>query len=144
MNLLSILSCCLLLFFAVQGDLPELYAWEVGFSVSSDEVRVTVDPTWIVWTDLRLTNDALGETFGNVSLIKKSLRGTTIGDCVQIYELNHIRQYYALGWWSYPLSLFIPIESHRIAEMWLPPSSWIDQWHFASITINQYTGADSV
>ena len=136
--LLSVLATALLAFFIFQGGDVELHSWKVGFFPSFNEVKVTFDPVWVVWVDSPYINTTLGTTLGNVSVIKESLRGTPRGDCVLAYELNHARQHYALGWWSYPLSLFIPIESHRMAEMWLPPPSWVDLWHFLSISVSLF------
>lgn len=133
--LLSILATALLAFLVFQGSNVELHSLEIGFSAMSSEARIMVDPVWVVWADSPLVNTVLGTTFGNVSIVKKSLCGTVKGRCVQAYELNHIYQYYALGWWIYPFSLFTPIEASLSSEIWLPPPFWIDQWRFLSLKI---------
>lgn len=142
--LLSILSVCVLLFFGLQGDV-ELYSWEVGVSVSHDEVRVMVDPVWVVWSDKLACN---GFAFGNVIGAYAPFRDTWREPVLLDHEYRHVRQLRALSLWAYPLSFFLNIEggSHTLpgwdglamcnSRMWLPPPSWIDQWRFLSVTLH--------
>jgi len=145
--LLSILSVAFLAFFALQGGDVQLHSIEMGFSADSQGVTVTIDPAFVVWSDIPLVRHAMGETFGNVSAVQRCWRGTIDGDYVRNYEVNHIKQYYALSWMIYPFSLFGDIESPRTVianfndptqpnrTMWLPPDSWINQWSFISFSV---------
>jgi len=148
--LLSILSLAVLLFFGLQGDV-ELYSWEVGISVCSDEVRVTVDPTWVAWTDASIVQyqGHSGVCVGNVVALPIEFRDTQLGDLLLWHETNHVLQNRAFGLLALPLSLFLNIEGrpfydegsagdlswlqHCNNSMWLPPPFWIDQWHFISL-----------
>jgi len=145
--LLSILSVGFLLFFALQGGDVTLHSIEVGIVTTPDGVRITIDPAFIVWTDVPLFHNTEGETFGNVSALQRQIRYSPDAEYVRNYEVNHIKQYYGLGWMIYPFSLFGDIESPRevIANfndptqpnrtMWLPPDSWINQWSFISFSV---------
>lgn len=135
-GLLSILSLCVLVFFGIQGDV-ELYSLELGFSATSDEVRVTVDPVWIVYLDFDDIgwHSWSGATFGNVMLLRDYYQ--THSGSIFAYEFNHVRQYRALNWLIYPAQLILPIEAPdlcTVADEWLPPSWWISQWRFLSVS----------
>ena len=144
--LLSILSVGFLLFFALQGGDVQLHSIEVGIVTTPDGVRITIDPAFLVYAD-RMYPPCSGETFGNVAVVWSSLRGTEQEEWVKRFELNHIIQYRALGWWSYPAKFVIPIdpmhyqlqhwddpsEADRI--MWLPPDGFVDMWHFVSFSV---------
>lgn len=145
--LLSILSVGFLLFFAFQGGDVQLHSIEVGFSADSQGVTVTVDPEWLVWADRLYPASWLGETFGNVSVVQSKYRGTKAGAWITEFELNHIKQYRALGWWNYPLGFILPIdpqptiihwydpfEPDRIE--WLPPAQFFQSWHFLTLSSN--------
>ena len=149
--LMSILSVGFLLFFALQGGDVSLHSIEVGFSADSESVTITVDPAFLVWSD-QMYPVCWGETFGNVAVVWKPLRGTMQGDWVKRFELNHIAQYRALGWWIMPASFILPIdprdynpqhwddltEADRVE--WLPPDGWPTAWHFLSFN-HGLTGA---
>ena len=146
--LLSILSCAFLLFFALQGGDVHLHSIEVGFSADSQRATVTIDPAFVVWTDVMVYPDSWGETFGNVSAVRRYMRGTIYGEWIKRFELNHIKQYRALGWWQYPAKLIVsidplyyrpqhwddPSEADRVE--WLPPDGWCDLWHFISFSVH--------
>ena len=144
--LMSILSVGFLLFFALQGGDVELHSIEVGFSADSESMTITIDPAFLVWSDHLYPSSWLGETFGNVAVVRRDLHDTQAGDWIKRFELNHIIQYRALGWWSYPAGLFFPVdpqpelihwndpsETDRIE--WLPRSAWPNLWHFISLKI---------
>ena len=144
--LLSILSVAFLAFFALQGGDVQLYSIELGFSADSQGVTVTIDPAFAVWADRLYPNTWLGETFGNVAVVKSVYRDTQAGEWIKRFELNHIIQYRALGWFSYPLGLVLPIDpspmivhwddpSQADRIEWLPPDGWTDIWHFISLNI---------
>ena len=135
--LLSILSLAVLLFFSFQGDV-ELYSLEVGFSVTPDEIKVTVDPAWVVYMDFDDIGwySWSGATFGNVMLIRNYYR--THDGNIFIYEFNHVKQFQALSWLLYPAQHVIPIEAPdfcTVDDQWLPPSWWILQWHFITLCL---------
>jgi len=148
-GLLSIISLCVLLFFGFQGDV-ELYGWEVGFSVSSSEVKVVINPAWVVWTKASIIQyqGHSGMCIGNVVAVPAEFRGTHLGSLLVWHETNHVLQNQALGLLTLPLSLFLNIEGrpfynegdaadltwlqHCNNSMWLPPDWWINQWHFFS------------
>ena len=139
--LLSICSLIVLLFFGFQGDV-ELYSLEIGFNVTADEVKMTVDPVWVVWgNEIRNLTKHCGFALGNVIGIEKSDRDTVYGRYILAEEINHVQQFRALGLSVYLAQAFLPIENPtRITRwnhpeecnklMWLPPSWWISQWHF--------------
>lgn len=140
-GLLSILSLCALLFFGLQGDI-DLYSWEVGIDISHDEVRVMVDPVWIAWANPRMYTGYSGLALGNVAIIEKTDRDTLWGDYTLVEEINHIKQFYALGLFVWPMRFLINIEPPKDVAadwndpdqlnriMWLPPPSWVNRWHF--------------
>lgn len=145
-SLLSVLSVAFLLFFTLQGGTPYIYSWEVGISASEDTIRITVDPAFVVWGNPTQWTQHCGVAFGNVMVLEKSDRNTIYGEYLLNFEGNHIRQFYALGWWVYPASLFLPIDpippstnwnnSAQGNEIeWLPPSWWNNYWNFITITI---------
>jgi len=145
-SLLSILSVCVLLLFGLQGDV-ELYSWEVGCSVSLNEVRVTVDPVFAVWAPQSLIHTIGYNAFayGNAIVLNAQQQGSSHGDWSLAHESNHIEQFYALGWFMWPARFFVNIEppksitpdwndlSQPDRTMWLPPDWWVDQWHFVTI-----------
>jgi len=145
--LLSILSVGFLLFFALQGGDVHLHSIEVGFSADNRGTTVTVDPAFLVYAD-RMYPSCAGETFGNVAVVHSPLRGTEQEEWVKQFELNHIIQYRALGWWSYPAKFFVPIDpmnyqpqhwddpSEADRVEWLPPDGWCDLWHFISFSVH--------
>jgi len=144
--LLSILSVGFLLFFALQGGDVTLHSLELGVVTTPDGVRITIDPAFLVYAD-QMYPVCAGETFGNVAVIHSPLRGTRYEEWVKRFELNHIIQYRALGWWSYPAMLILPIDPHAYQPqhwddpteadgiMWLPPDWWRDQWHWLTINV---------
>lgn len=146
--LLSLLSVIVLGFFIFQGGDIELYSLELGFSATPDGVRMTIDPAWVVWSDTMYRQDDLGESFGNVAVIKRSIRNTVYGEWVKRFEINHIIQHRALGWWHYAAKLVMPLdpmyyqpkhwddptEADRVE--WLPPDDWVDVWHFLSFSVH--------
>ena len=145
---MSILSVALLAFFLVQGGDVSLHSIEVGFSVDSQGATVTIDPAFFVWADQIYPTSACGVTFGNVAVALSNLRNTIYGPWVQRFELNHIIQYRALGWWQYPAKLFVPIDPHSYQPQhwdnpfeadkveWLPPSQFPRLWHFISFSVD--------
>lgn len=145
--LMSILSVAVLAFFLVTGGTAELHSIEFGFSADSEGVTLTVDPAFVVWSDVPLFSDARGETFGNTSILQRSIESSIYANYVRHYEVNHIKQYYALGWMIYPLSLFLNIEDYQTTTpnwndpsqadsfMWIPSSSFYHQWHFLSLSV---------
>ena len=143
--LLSILSVAFLLFFALQGGQVELYSLDIGFSADSERFAMTIDPAFVVWSNRLYPNNWLGETFGCVSIVKSRYPGTEVGTWIKRFEVNHIRQNYALGWWQYPAGYFLPIDPQpRKANWsdpsepdrleWLPSLSWINLWSFFKIS----------
>lgn len=150
LGLLSILATALLAFFIFQGGDVELYSWEVGFSVSSDEVRVTIDPVFAIWIPQSLLRTIGYNAFayGNIMVLNKQQRGTSHGDWSLAHESNHIEQCFALGWFMWPARFFIDVEPPKTITpnwsdllqpdrtMWLPPPFWVDQWHFFSFLVD--------
>lgn len=144
--LMSILSIAFLAFFLIIGGTPEIHSIEVGFLADLQGITITIDPTIVVWSDLIYPATWLGETFGNVSVINRKYKGTQVGRYIERFELNHIKQFRALGWFSYPAGLILPIDPvldvvhwSDITEPdkveWLPPAGWPDAWHFLTVTL---------
>ena len=148
-GLLSILSVAFLLFFAFQGGQVELHSLDIGFSADSRGVTFTIDPAFVVWcpsASMREIRHIAG-TFGNTILMDKHLRHSIYCKYILEHESNHVRQFYALGWFFFPAKYIVNIEPRSYAHinwsdptepdrtMWLPPEGWIDQWHFLSITV---------
>lgn len=149
--LLSILSLCLLAFFGLQGDV-DLDSWEIGASITRDEVRLTVDPVFVILTDSPSCSwsEYYGLAFGNIVLMPQKTYGEDplLDAYVLAHELNHVKQYRALGWWLYLAEYLIDIEppkgtitdwndsSQRDRTMWLPPIGWVNQWHFVRLSVN--------
>ena len=145
--LLSVLATGFLLFFALQGGDVELHSIEVGINVTSESITVTCDPAFLIYADRLYPRTWLGETFGNVAVVWAPLKDTVKGEWIKRFEVNHIIQYRALGWWNYPAGLFLPIdpmyyqpqhwddpsEANRVE--WLPPDGWVDIWRFISFNI---------
>jgi len=144
--LLSIFSVCVLLFFGLQGDV-EFYSWELGFSFSPNEIRLTVDPVWVVWTDSPVMRDleTAAFSFGNCIVVSETYPYREKTPAILRYEHRHIRQFQALGLGIYPASLILnvrgePYYSQGIdvlescyRAMWLPPASWPAFWHFLTV-----------
>jgi len=143
--LLSILSVAFLLFFALQGGDVELHSLEMGINVTSESITVTCDPAFLIWSDRLYPATWLGETFGNVAVVQSAYKGTQAGEWIKQFELNHIVQYRALGWWNYPLGFVLPIDpspwivhwddpSQADRIEWLPPDGWVDMWRWLTIS----------
>ena len=147
--LLSILSVAFLLFFALQGGQVELYSLDVGFSADSEHATMTIDPTLIVWWNSDAWPGFAGMTYGNVVILASYLKEPEWSiqkKWIEQFELNHVMQFHALGWWVYPALYVLPIDPKpRHADMndfnqpdrieWLPPEDWLGQWRFIDITI---------
>ena len=146
-GLLSILSVAFLLFFVFQGSQVELHSLDIGFSIDRERATITIDPAFVVWGNPLKWSGHTAFTMGNVMVVQSGLRDTLYGDYLLNFEGNHIKQFYALGWWVYLAQFFIPIDPcpaitdwndiqqpNRIE--WLPPSWWVNQWHFLSISMN--------
>ena len=147
--LMSILSVAFLAFFLVQGGDVELHSIEVGFSVDSQGITVTVDPAFLVWADQLYPSFVGGETFGNVAAVHRGYRDAATGLWIKQFELNHIIQYRALSWWICPATLVLPIDPYSYNPQhwddpseadrieWLPPDGWVNQWAFISFTLKR-------
>jgi len=146
--LMSILSVAFLAFFLVQGGDVSLHSIEVGFSANSQGTTVTIDPAFFVWADRLYPAFAAGETFGNVAVFHRRNQGTYMGPWIKRFELNHIIQYRALGWWCYPAKYVMPIDPYNYNPQhwddpseadrveWLPPDGWNDIWHFVTLSVD--------
>lgn len=150
--LLSILSVGLFLFFALQGGDVELYSWEVEFSLSPDEVRMTIDPAFAVWVPQSIVHSIGCNAFtcGNVMVLDRRRHNNRHGTYLLACEGNHIEQFRALGLFAWPAQFFINIEPSKDIvtnwsdpcqcdrTMWLPPDWWIDQWHFITVSFTSF------
>lgn len=147
--LLSIVSLAVLMVFGSMGDV-ELYSLEVGFSATSEEVNITIDPVFAIWVPRSIVYgigcNALA--YGNVIVLDEERRGTIVGDYLLEHESNHIEQTRALGLFTWAAQYLIDIEppkstiidrtdlSQPDRTMWLPPSWWISQWSFISLSFH--------
>jgi len=84
--------------------------WSVDLSPWSASVHL--DPVFLVWDE---TNSIPGSgcSIGPVIILEERWRGTDREAYVMHHELNHVRQWYALGWTFYPAKWFdvLPIEA---------------------------------
>ena len=147
--LLSILSLSILLFFGLQGNV-EIYSLELRVSISSSEAQVMIDPTFAIWVPQSVVYSigCNAFAFGNIMVLDEQGRGNNRGDYLLAHESNHIEQHRALGLFAWPARFFIDIEPPKDMEtnwddpgqcdrtMWLPPSWWVSQWHFLSISLS--------
>lgn len=154
--LLSILSIgyllCVLLLFGFQSDV-ELYSWEIEVSVSPDEIRVMVDPVFVVWSkcnmpfSLWIMRGKHALALGNVIVMREAERDEPLINFGLQHEYNHVLQQRVLGFLT-PLGyLFLNMEGEpyystapdiekNSAAMWKPPLLWVDQWHFLAVCID--------
>ena len=67
---------------------------------------------FVVWSQRELPVDhAMGMTIGNTVLMRGNLEGTVEGEYILHHELNHVRQFQALGWLFYPARMVFPLET---------------------------------
>ena len=120
----------------------ETVSCEVSAELTPYSLELHVDPIFLVWGDAPCS----AMTFANVIVMDESLRGGKEEAYILHHELNHVRQYQALGALWYPASLVLPMESwpgksvqwDRPAQndevMWLPPA-WLHTWHFFTLSV---------
>jgi len=158
-SLLSGLSCLLLLFFAFQGEAPELYSVEIGCEVSDEAINITIDPIFLVWTHCATDLSYLAMkgkhafALGNVIACRNRHRDDQLIDLALQHEATHIAQQRALGIFC-PLGYLcglnmegepyysMPCPDNNRAmvlekcvwAMWAPPAKWHNQWSFIALT----------
>ncbi|MFA5054467.1 MAG: hypothetical protein WC565_10430 [Parcubacteria group bacterium] len=135
-SFLTIISAALGFLALLSGGQAELHSIEVGWSVSAEKTIVTIDPVFVITTDLR---GAYGYCVGDVIFIDRQVKTFGVEDerRVLLHELRHVRQFRALGVFVYPAQLILPIEpihvnwsdpSVELSEMWFLqrplPKSW--------------------
>jgi len=116
---------------------------EVAMEVSVIGIEWHIDPVFLVWTEA----PASAAQFCNLIIMDKRLKGSPKEKYIFHHELNHVRQFQALGAWAWPAGLLLPMEappnpnpSWDVPEnddslMWLPPAWLPRQWHFLSVGI---------
>lgn len=131
-SLLSVLSLALLLCAAPIGEV-QVHEIAVGFEWSDGQIQVFVDPVFLVTTvSWPWAGCALGCTA--VVRVPPASRGWPGHDEVRLHELTHVRQFQALGSWSYPASLLVDWEG-LLGAQWTPPSDWPFAWHFLTVSL---------
>ena len=144
--LLSIVSVCVLLLFGSLGS-TDLYSIELGFSATSEDVRITIDPVFAIWVPQSIVYGIGCNAFAyaNVMVLDETSRETQFGRYLLEHESNHIEQIRALGLLTWPAQFFIDIEPPKNVAtdradltqpdrtMWLPPLPWVSQYHFITL-----------
>lgn len=143
-GVIALVSLAMALFYGPM----EIVECVVGFDITPVSVAVTVDPVFLVWTD---SISAAGMSMGSTIVMSEKWRGDPL---VYEHEMNHIRQWQALGWMSIPARVFgiVPIEPYGTeryptvnsvwadmdganAYMWQPEDGSPQRYHFLSIGI---------
>ena len=144
-GLMSIISLAILVALGFIGDV-EMQSIDVSFSLTRNELNVSVDPVWIIWVPDGKINNANAFAWGNVMVIEDWARGNLYGDYLVAHEGAHIKQFHALGWWVFPAQFALPIEHPRLImqdwgdpsqpakTMWAPKFGWEPLWKFISIS----------
>jgi hypothetical protein len=126
----------------VGGDKIEVREWHLRYSATPYSVAVHLDPVFVVWSD---KTPGSAWTFFNTICLNERIRGTELEPYILRHELNHVRQFQALGVGVYPASLFLPVEwwpqqadwsrpEENDEHMWQPPS-WLRLWHFLTLEL---------
>jgi len=143
-GLMAVAAIVTALVFGGGLDKIEQVACEVSFELTPYSLEMHVDPVFRVWGD----SPASALTFANVIVMDESLRGTKQEAYILHHEMNHVRQFQALGVAWYPASLVLPMEwwpsrtqvqwdnpAQSDEFMWQPPTWWRDMWHFFTVGI---------
>lgn len=126
-------------------DKISVYEWKVSVDVNFYSAAVHVDPVFLVYAD---ETPGSAFTFFNTVVLNERLRGTEKEEYILRHELNHVRQFQALGWMYYPADYWgLEMEwwpSNDVVEwnrpeqndenMWLPPA-WLREFHFLSLEL---------
>jgi len=130
-------------------DSVEIIEWDVSFEASVYSAQLHIDPIFLVWTE----RDFGGAAFalGNVIVVEDDFRGTQEGRYIVHHELNHVKQFRALGWLIYPAYWlgYYQIEAEHpdgwVADfdhpededelMWLPEEGSRERYHFLTLEL---------
>ena len=148
-GLMSIISLAYLVVFGFIGDV-EMHSIDVSFSLTRDTFDVTIDPVWAIWVPGDSISYCNAFAFGNVMVLNNATRGDLYGEYLLVHESNHVEQFQALGWLTYPSRLVLDIEPSRSITqdwndptqpgkiMWGKPYWWQNQWSFISLCSIDY------
>ncbi len=159
--LLSVLSTAALIGALIFGADVSLYDVRAHVETTESGFSVSVHPTWLCWMD---TRDLFrGLCYGNVMICDESLPSELHRTEMVAHEAAHLEQWCALGpwlWLAQSANLLssgtldiLPLEpeyrdindpSVGIAQMWMPPNGWLDQWGFLRISIDRDTANNAV
>jgi hypothetical protein len=144
-GIIAIASVVLAIFYAGGPDKVEVREWRLTWEASFYNVAVHLDPVFVVYSDNTLA--ASGFAWFNTIVLNERLRGAPEEQYILHHEMNHTRQFYALGLWYYPAQLFLPMEwwpSHEETRwdhpedndlhQWIPPR-WLHEWHMLTLEL---------
>ena len=147
-GLMSIISLAYLVVFGFIGDV-EMHSIDVSFSLTRDTFDVTIDPVWAIWVPGDSISYCNAFAFGNVMVLNNETRGNLYGEYLLMHESNHVEQFRALGWLTYPSRLVLDIEPNRsiIQDwndstqpgkiMWRPQKAFVYIWSFVHIDVSE-------
>ena len=98
-GLIAIVSLLMALFYGPM----EVVEYVVGFEVTPCSVAVNFDPVFLCWSD---SIPAAGMAWGNTIVMNEMYRGTWAEPFIFEHEMNHVRQWQALGWTMWPVAVF--------------------------------------
>ena len=148
LSLLSAVSIACLLLFCGGGDV-NLHTLDIDFSLTSNILRVSLDPVWAIWSPQLPIPNCDAFAWGNVMVFQERDQGTIYGDYAISHELIHVRQFQALGWWIYPAQYILNIEPDSSTTrnwndltqsgrtMWQPPKEWKSLWSFVTLRFGE-------
>jgi|GEM_PF-5435239 len=139
MGILSVLSFLTLIFFSLVNSETMLYSLSISFSLQGNVIKLAIDPIFVVYTSIspKIGGFCIGNTVVINEIVKQDER-------VLQHELNHVKQYQALGdlfflagllgvnLEGYPYYVTGPLEECNKA-MWKPPDWWFFRWHFLEL-----------
>ena len=145
-NLINIIMLILMFVFNLN---PNLHEVSVGFSLQGSKLELTLDPVFVCYVDnLDWLNQLAGRSIGGFAIgdlvvIKKTYKDNPL---VLQHELNHVKQYQALGDYffiagllgvnleGYPYYVTGPLSKCN-ETMWKPPDWWPFRWHLIDLEV---------
>jgi hypothetical protein len=127
------------------GPNVQVKEWKLTGEVDFYHAAVHLDPVFVCYSENTMGGSAW--TWFNTIVLNERLRGAPEEQYILHHEMNHTRQFYALGLWYYPAQLFLPLEwwpSRQEVQwnnpaqsdefMWQPPA-WLHEWHMITLEL---------